>query len=172
MANINLIKDALSILNIQSDFVTKDEIKEAYRKAAFKYHPDRNLAGLEMMKLVNVAYETLKDFEGETTSINKNKKDFGEIINNALNAIINLGLEIEVCGAWVWVSGNTKPHKEVLKGAGFLWAPKKLCWYFRPNDYKSHNRSTWPMDQIRNVYGSSEVNKEYRKEECKQITND
>lgn len=162
MATNDHIKDALSILNIQSDFITKEEIKEAYRKAAFKYHPDRNLAGLEMMKLVNVAYDTLKDFEGETTTLNKNNKDFGEIINNALNAIINLGFEIEVCGAWVWVNGNTKPHKETLKASGFFWSPKKLCWYFRPDDYKSHNRSTWSMDQIRNVYGSNKVKEEYK----------
>jgi hypothetical protein len=25
----------------------------------------------------------------------------------------------------VWVSGNTKPHKDDLKQAGFQWAPKK-----------------------------------------------
>lgn len=162
MATNNHIKDALSILNIQSNFVTKDDIKEAYRKSAFKYHPDRNPAGLEMMKLINIAYETIKDFEGETTTSTKNNKDFGEIINNALNAIINLGFEIEICGAWVWVSGNTKPHKETLKAAGFFWSPKKLCWYFRSDDYKSHNRNTWSMDQIRNAYGSNKVKEEYK----------
>ena len=166
MATANHIKDALAILNIQSDFVTKTEIKEAYRKAAFKYHPDRNPAGLKMMQLVNIAYDTLKDFEGETTSLNKNNKDFGEIINNALNAVINLGLEVEICGAWAWVSGNTKPHKEILKANGFFWSPKKLSWYFRPDDYKSHNRHAWSMEQIRSTYGSTKVKEERQQLAC------
>ncbi|CAL7961374.1 Molecular chaperone DnaJ [Gammaproteobacteria bacterium] len=165
MANSNSIKDSLAILNIQSDFVTKEEIKEAYRKAAFKYHHDRNPAGLEMMQLVNAAYENLKDFEGDTTKLNKTNKDFGESINNALNAIINLGLDIEICGAWAWISGDTKPHKEALKAAGFFWSPKKSNWYFRPEDYKSHNRGTWSMEKIRDSYGSTK----FKKEECKQL---
>ena len=167
MANTNRstsflsVKDALAILNIQFDFVTKEAIKEAYRKAAFKYHPDRNPAGLEMMQLINIAYETLKVFEGDTTTkLNKNNQDFGESINNA--AIINLGLNIETCGAWAWISGNTKPHKEALKAAGFFWSPKKLSWYFRPEDYKSYNRSTWAMDKIRNIYGSAKVKEEFK----------
>lgn len=164
MATTDHIKNALSILNIQSDFVTKTEIKEAYRKAAFKYHPDRNPAGLKMMQLVNAAYDTLKDFEGETTSMNKSNKDFGEIINNALNAIINLGLDIEVCGAWVWVNGDTKPYKDILKTNGFFWSPKKLSWYFRPEGYKSHNHSTWSMERIRTAYGSARIKEEEHKQ--------
>lgn len=157
-------KDAFSILNIQLTSVTPEDIKAAYRKAAAKYHPDHNPAGLEMMKLVNVAYETLQDYQGDVKQTSHH--DYGDIINKALNAIISLGLEIEVCGSWVWVSGNTKPHKEVLKTSGFLWSPKKLCWYFRPDDYKSHNRNTWSMDQIRTIYGSNKI-----KEELKQVAN-
>jgi hypothetical protein len=128
------IKDALAILNIQLDNVTQEDIKTAYRKAAAKYHPDHNPAGLEMMKLVNVAYDTLKDFEGKAEP---SQNDYGEVINQALNAIINLGLNIEICGSWVWVGGDTKPHKEALKAAGFMWAVKKMLWYFRPENYKS-----------------------------------
>ena len=151
-------KDALAILNIQTINLTIEDLKTAYRKAAAKYHPDHNPAGLEMMKMVNVAYETLKTLDlSKINNSAPNTYDYGDAINNALNAIINLGLTIEVCGAWVWVSGDTKPHKEILKAAGFFWAPKKLCWYFRPADYKSHNRTTWSMDKIRNTYGSTEV---------------
>lgn len=126
------IKDALAILNIQLDNVTQEDIKTAYRRAAAKYHPDHNPAGLEMMKLVNVAYDTLKDYEGKAEP---SAMDYGGTINTALNAIINLGLKIEVCGSWVWVGGDTKPHKETLKAAGFMWAVKKRLWYFRPDDY-------------------------------------
>ncbi len=170
MANTNRntsflsVKDALAILNIQSNNLTIEDIKIAYRKAAAKYHPDHNPAGLEMMKMVNVAYETLKAHDPNKITFEPNTYDYGDAINNALNAIINLGLVVELCGAWVWVSGDTKPHKDTLKTAGFFWSPKKLCWYFRPEDYKSHNRSTWSMDKIRSTYGSTKV-----KEELKQV---
>lgn len=161
------IKDALSILNIQPNNLTIEDIKIAYRKATAKYHPDHNPAGLEMMKMVNVAYDTLKGLDlNKINNTVPNTHDYGDAINNALNAIINLGLEIELCGAWVWVSGDTKPHKDTLKTAGFFWSPKKLCWYFRPADYKSHNRSSWSMDKIREIYGSAAIKKEVKQLVC------
>lgn len=167
MANVNTsiaflsVKDALSILNIQPGNLTIEDIKIAYRRAAAKYHPDHNPAGLEMMKMVNVAFDTLKELDlAKINHTTPNTSDYGDSINNALNAIINLGLEIELCGVWVWVSGNTKPHKDTLKAAGFFWSPKKICWYFRPAEHKSHNRSSWSMDKIREIYGSATIKKE------------
>ena len=164
MANMNSstsflsAKDALAILNIQSSNLTPEDIKTAYRKATAKYHPDHNPAGLEMMKMVNIAHETLKTIDlSKINNSAPNICNYGDAINNILNAIINLGLNVELCGAWIWISGNTKPHKDILKNSGFFWSPKKLCWYFRPTDYKSHNRGTWSMDKIRAIYGSAEI---------------
>ncbi len=150
-----IIQDALKILSIIGEY-TPDSIKLAYRKACSQYHPDRNPAGLEMMKLVNQAYEALKNESGKAES-NGDLSSYGEDIFNALSKIIHLGLDIEICGAWVWIHGNTKPHKETLKEAGFRWAPKKMLWYFRPADYKSRGRGKFSMDEIRNTHGSEKV---------------
>lgn len=155
------IKYALEILGIESNFVTPKDIKKAYQKAAAKYHPDCNPAGSEMMKMVNVAYETVKDYEGTVTHSN-NSKNYGEAVNTALNAIIHLGLTIEVCGSWVWVTGDTKPHRETLLTAGFKWSRQKVAWYYRPEDYKSHNRTVWSMDKIRKTYGSDKIQNEQK----------
>ena len=149
-----IIKDALSILSISGEY-NPEIIKTAYRKACSIYHPDRNPAGLEMMKLVNIAYETLKDESGK--AIDSNSADissYGTDIFNALSAIIHMGFDIEICGAWVWLHGDTKPHRELLKESGFKWAPKKMLWYFRPADYKSKGRGKFSMDEIRNTHGS------------------
>lgn len=154
--------DACSILGLTESHITPADVKLAYRRAAATYHPDHNPAGLEMMKLVNLAYEALKDFEGEIKAKAQNKANYGEAVNTALNAIIDLGLDIEVCGTWVWVSGDTKPHKDTLKSAGFMWAPKKAMWYFRPSEHKSFNRSPWSMGDIRATHGSSQVDKQER----------
>ncbi len=58
-------KDYYQILGLDKDTDQK-QIKEAYRKLAFKYHPDRNKERSESdekMKLVNEAYAVLSDPE-------------------------------------------------------------------------------------------------------------
>lgn len=57
------ITDAVSVLGL-SGSVTKLDIKKAYKAAALKYHPDKNPAGAEMMKIINAAFDVLKGFEG------------------------------------------------------------------------------------------------------------
>jgi hypothetical protein len=130
------VKDALNILNCIASS-TLEEIKTAYRKACAKFHPDRNPAGTEMMKLINAAYDALRDYKPSSQQEDLgNDVNLGDDLNTALNAIIHLGLTIEICGSWLWVSGDTRPHKDILKEAGFKWAPKKMMWHFRPADYK------------------------------------
>ena len=152
-----ITKDALSILSITGVY-TPETIKQAYRKACALYHPDRNPAGLEMMKLVNQAYTALKEQSGKAVvSEAGDISSYGNDIFKALSAIIHLGFDIEICGAWVWLHGDTKPHKELLKTHGFKWAPKKMLWYFRPADYKSRGRGKLTMDEIRATHGSEKV---------------
>lgn len=151
-----IIQDAAKILGITGS-TTPKQTKAAYRKAAMQYHPDRNPAGAEMMKIVNEAYETLKDFDGEIEqSETTSTEDYPNAVNDALNTIIDLvGIDIEICGAWVWVSGDTFKHKTILKEAGFKYASKKKHWYFRPEDWSSRSRNSLSMDDIRDKYGSA-----------------
>ena len=146
------IYDAAKILGLTGT-ITPDDIKTAYHAATKKYHPDVNPAGEEIMKLVNAAYAVLKDFDGE---IKDQQSDYGDALNEALNAIFGLsGLIIEICGAWLWITGDTREHKNRLKQAGFKWAPKKRAWYFRPEEYRSRSRGSSSLEEIRAKYGSS-----------------
>ncbi|MEE9320225.1 MAG: J domain-containing protein [Granulosicoccus sp.] len=149
-------KDAAAILSIAGK-ITKEAVKDAYRRAASKFHPDKNPAGTEMMKLVNAAYDTLRDFTGtiDVDSISESDQRYPDDVNNALNAIVELsGLVIEICGAWVWVAGDTYRHKEALKAAEFRFSGKKKRWYFRPEDWSSTSRGAYSMDDIREKFGS------------------
>jgi hypothetical protein len=119
-----------------------------------------------MMQAVNEAYEKLMNerfpilvADSEVTS------NYGEILNTALNAILNsLGLKIEVCGAWIWVSGETKANKDILKDAGFMWSNQKEMWYFRPQSQKRrYYRGQSSIDAIREKYGSEKINLRFRK---------
>ena len=151
-------KDAFQILGLSGD-TTPEQTKIAYRKACAKYHPDRNPAGLEMMKMVNQAYEQVKDYTGETATTVESMQ-YGQELSDALNAIMGYDLTIEICGSWVWVSGDTKPCKEILKEHGFKWAPKKCMWFYRPEGERSFSRGTKSIDDIRSVYGSQRVTRQ------------
>lgn len=54
--------DPFKILDVSPD-ATQAEVKEAYRKAAHKVHPDRGGTNDDMMK-VNAAYEAICNFKG------------------------------------------------------------------------------------------------------------
>ena len=159
------ITDAANLLELSGN-VTSSDIKKAYRAAALKYHPDKNPAGAEMMKIINAAFDVLKDFSGDipVDGEQDNQQNYSEALNAALNAIFDLeGLTLEICGAWLWVTGETFKHKLVLKETGFKFASKKKSWYFRPENWKSASRGSFSMEEIRDTYGSTQPVKPTRR---------
>ena len=50
--------DAAQILGLSGE-VTPEEVEQAYRQAALKFHRDRNPAGAAMMKIINAADDVL-----------------------------------------------------------------------------------------------------------------
>ena len=159
--------DAMNLLNLSGE-VTQKEIKKSFKAASFKYHPDRNpLAGREMMQAINTAYETLKNL-GDKVLMDDDFKayDFAEELNNILNKLFELdGINIEVCGNWVWITGESFPHAKRLGkkegGIGCTFTKKEgvPMWFYRPVEYKSKNRKKNSLDDIRSAYGSVKVNK-------------
>ena len=159
--------EAFQLLGLSGQ-ITNDDIKKAYRKKAQQYHPDRNPAGAEIMKMINVAYELVKNETSADVFENEAMRDHPEKISAALKIVIDLALDVEVCGTWVWVSGDTRPHKEILKQNGFRWSPKKAMWYYRPESdksrkYFSRDKSEWDISKIRETFGSSRPTRQSNK---------
>lgn len=145
-----------------------DELKQEYRKLVFIHHPDRGGSTEEMQKL-NAEYDALNkkfalsefdDYDDYEKAVN-----VGEEMAKIIQAIVHIPeIEIEVCGAWLWVSGNTKPYKEVFKDKKFSWSKNKQSWYWRlPEDGKGWHKGNYTMDEIRAKYGSQKVEKEERR---------
>ena len=154
------IYDAIKVLGISSKEITKEDVTVAYRQASKKYHPDLNPSGEEMMKLINSANEALKGAR-YPISIREEAEaqNYGAEINAALNKIIDLnGLIVEICGSWVWVSGETRTHKDTLKTNGFKFSGKKKMWFFRPSSKKTwFSKGEFSINEIRDKYGSRQV---------------
>ena len=69
-------------------------------------------------------------------------------------------INIEIVGCWIWVDGNTYEHKDTLKALGFKWAREKKKWYFHTESFRKRSHKKLSMDDIRNYYGSTEVQTE------------
>ena len=149
------ISMCLDILNLESD-CTMEEIKKRYRELAKTWHPD--LGGCqEKMQLLNQAYELLIEKFEEVKNFHRQAgciSWFDEML------VVLLKLEdivIEVCGSWIWVSGNTYNHKARIKEIGFKWSGSKKKWYAYPDFLPQKPRSKYrtSFDQIVDKYGKS-----------------
>ena len=147
-------------IHLTDDYKNLEELKKHYRELTKKYHPDVNSQGLEAMQKINVEFESLFNivkFQSNYKSDNTTEETPREFINIIKN-IINLDLTIEIIGSWIWVSGNTKEHKELLKANSFKWAAKKLMWYYNPDgSYKKKSKKQLSINEIKNIYGSTEI---------------
>lgn len=135
-----------------------DEVKEQYRLLCKKHHPDVG-GRTEDMQSINAEYKTaLRDC---LTAQGKSKKEVDEAMEfeqqfmDKVQSIIGVdGIQIELCGRWIWVTGNTYAVKNELKANGFFWASKKLAWYWRHADDIVYTSKKLDLDEIRAKHGS------------------
>lgn len=161
-----------------TNITSSDEMVKLYRKLALQHHPDRG-GDTQTMQRLNAEFEKLmksqvwterkqhenrrraeaqaegREWKGQTMS----QAEVEAISLKLYLALVQVGhlsgLEFEICGDWLWASGDTRPHKDALKAAGFWWSNQKSRWYVQGS--KSHSRGSWEMERIRNAYGSSKV---------------
>lgn len=152
---------------------TLEELRKQYKELLKLHHPD-NGGNLEIMQEINTEYDRMfkilkdrhennysSDKSSTNTDYNSMKYDFAEDekLREMLNKIIQFdNIDIELVGAWIWLSGNTYAHKKDLKELGFKWASQKKMWYWHSEIFKKKSRKTLSMDDIRNYYGSTRVN--------------
>ena len=136
-----------------SNCKTLQELKTKYRELVFTYHPDiAGDASTETMKQINNEYESMFEYiKSNPVNEQEKKSNYYANVNDGfrevLSKIVHLPeIEIEICGSWLWVTGETKNVKDQLKEAGLFWAAKKQAWYFKPVDYKAKKKiilGTW-----------------------------
>lgn len=148
---------------------TLDALKERYKTLAKAYHPDINPdAGDEIMQQINAQYDDMvkrlsrvaADGRTEATEQEaRNAATMAQAYRDVIAQIIHLaGLNIELCGAWLWISGETYANREALKAAGCCYAGNKKAWYWRPDEAACRrSRRNTTMIDIRIKYGSERI---------------
>lgn len=150
---------------------TLEELKKEYRKLCFELHPDRNHDRDTTQEFQQMQNEYEKKFDevknvfrnskGETYTKENNEvpEEFEEIINSI---IYMDGVEIDIIGSWLWLSGNTKVYKDQIKELNFKWASNKCAWYYHTGTYKKRSKKKFNLDELKEMFESSKVNNKTR----------
>lgn len=144
-----------------TDCKTTEEVKALYKQLAKQYHPDCG-GDTATMQAINTeyAFACAKILKGENLSTEETDEQIrlSEEYRKVIEQIVNLpAVIIEIVGHWIWVTGNTYPVRKQLKEAGLFFAPKKLAWYYRAEEYKTKGGKK-TLDEIRDKYGSETIN--------------
>lgn len=157
---------------------TREEMKAQYRALCFAHHPDKG-GDTRTMQEINAEWAMIQAREAWTEASERQQKahadgkksagdyhdlnEVTEILRAKIELALNLdGVEVELMGLWVWLTGNTKAHKETLKENGFKWSPKKTAWYYA--GVPTFNRKETSLDEIRNAYGSQSFSRSKREQ--------
>ena len=165
-------KKAMEIFGINDHEVTKAEFKIIYRRLSLIFHPDKETGDTVKFQKLGEAYEQLQNEYSFRTSVLKEKEreefeadpnfwyTFGAEMEKAYIVIMNLPVVIEIIGDWLWASGETYPHRELFKEAGFFFSRKKAAWYWREEWKKQYyRRGKYSLEEIREMHGSQRIGK-------------
>ena len=166
----------------EDDLKDVNTLRSAYKKLLIKFHPDNNRDDTtSIMQEINAEYDklfqrlkaTYESSASYATQTDRQKQSYDWEKDKQLRAIIRelskfKGLEIELCGTWIYGRGDTYPYRKELKTLGLRFNPHKGCWIIHFDDYYQYHKNPVSMSYIRDKYGSviidtKEENKENRK---------
>lgn len=119
------------------DLKSLETLRQAYRLAALHNHPDKHDDSeseiwTALFKSLQAEYESILSSRSRA-QWKKEKSSYGlektlqEMIDKAMKIP---GIHIELCGSWLWISGNTFMARARLKMAGFKFSKTKQRWYW------------------------------------------
>ena len=142
-----------------------EELKNTYKALCRNYHPDlsEDANATEIMQQINAefteAFERLKRAGATATAENGQQEsgadegtpaEFMVIINELVRCE---GLTVDLIGTWVWATGNTYQHKDILKRLNFKYASKKKAWFWHRAEDGCKSRRNLTLNEIKSKYG-------------------
>ena len=140
---------------------TLDELKAEYKRLAKIHHPDCGGDDATMAR-INAEYDRLSailpKLNAQGEAYQPKERECPAAFRAAVMAVITLqGVTVELCGSWIWCTGNTREHKDVFKAAGYRFSGNKCAWYWHEDGYSRRGSKRYSLDEIRSMYGSQRV---------------
>ncbi len=138
---------------------TLNDLKAEYRRLAMANHPDLG-GSTAVMQEINAAYDrlfaVLKDAHNAAADEEHQTNEMPHEFRDIITALLRMdGLKIELCGCWLWITGNTRAHKDELKALGCHWSQQKAAWSWHHRDPGARwYRGKRTMQEIRRKYGT------------------
>lgn len=151
-----------------------NELRSEYKKLLRKYHPDNNLDKdtTSIIQEINHEYECIFSYIKEGFEHSKEFDNYSPRTKQSYDwtkdkqmreMIYNLcqfpNVQIEVCGVWIYVWGETYPYKKQLKELGLTWNRNRKCWIIHWDDGYKYSPQPLSMNHIREIYGSTIISK-------------
>ena len=160
---------------------TIEELKRTYFKYAKSFHPDNGGSDI-LMKELNAEFafmqpklKNIHEFKNDNTEQNSNTENYSkftkkdnkiytdetpEMFINIVDSLLRLdGIEIEIRGEWLWLSGNTYYHKETLKILGCRYSKGRRQWYWTVSPYiRKHSKMS--VEDMRSYFGSKYIKRD------------
>lgn len=137
-----------------------EALKAEYKRLAKIHHPD---CGGDDATMAEINDEYDRAVKGIASNPNHEDSKMAaaedvEMFRSIIMKLVELdGVQIEICGSWLWIHGDTFKHKEALKGIGCRWSGNKRSWYWHDEREYSKSRRRYSMDEIRLMHGSAMV---------------
>jgi hypothetical protein len=142
-----------------------DDVKKLYKQLAKQFHPDLG-GNEETFKLLNNQYQVkLKSLDNSytksasgTTQTYKYEESTETDLMNKIRDILSqkyLGVEVELIGTWLWITGDTKRYSASLKALGLKYNGKRKAWFFTTQARKGRCYSNKDFNSLRMKYGSA-----------------
>lgn len=154
---------------------TQEELKKEYRRLCKELHPDNGGDAREFVEMrrqfeeigKTETWRTFRNREGQTYTkdVHESPAEFMKTIEELLKLD---GVIVEVCGSWLWITGETKQHKDAIKALGGRWSRNKAAWYIHREPYKKRSKKVYSLDEIRAYYGSETYTKKEEREALKE----
>lgn len=138
-----------------------DDLKKQYFKLAKKYHPDAGGTTIQFQEL-SAEYEKLLNNLLRGSSLNKEQQEneivIDQTIREIINQLINIeGINVELVGKWLWISGNTYPVRSALKSAGLIFIKKNNQPFWVYKGTESRGKGNMELEEIKRKYGSTKI---------------
>jgi hypothetical protein len=161
------------------NFSEVSQIKKEYHRLALINHPDRG-GNTEIMQEINAQYqEALAKCDRQTSKGSDNKthtyyynQEVEQAIMDKIAEILSLkldGIEVWLIGTWIWVGGETYPHRKILNEIGLSYNGKRKKWQFHTGSkYRRYSQSSNFAD-LAATYGAKKFDQEKESTSAKAI---